>query len=201
FERFINPHRIDLPDIDMDFEDRRREEIIGYLKNKYGHDKVCQITTIGKLSGKQVLRDVSRVLEVPLNEVNKVTKSIIERSSGDERASQTVEDSFKDFEVCKQFDQKYPRVLHHVKRLEGLHKNLGMHAAGVIASPVPLTDLIPLEARKHEGRDVIVSAFEMYGVAANGLVKLDVLGLRTLTVIKDAIDMIEKRTGRKIDLE
>lgn len=201
FERFINPHRIDLPDIDMDFEDRRREEIIGYLKNKYGHDKVCQIATIGKLSGKQVLRDVSRVLEVPLNEVNKVTKSIIERSSGDERASQTVEDSFKDFEVCKQFDQKYPRVLHHVKRLEGLHKNLGMHAAGVIASPVPLTDLIPLEARKHEGRDVIVSAFEMYGVAANGLVKLDVLGLRTLTVIKDAIDMIEKRTGRKIDLE
>lgn len=201
FERFINPERVDMPDIDMDFEDRRRHEIVDYIRNKYGADKVCQVATIGKLSGKQCIRDVSRVLEVPLNEVNQVTHSIIERSSGDERASQTIEDSFKDFEVCREFNKKYPEVLFHAKRLEGMAKNLGIHAAAVVASPVPLTDLIPLEVRKHDGKDIVVSAVDMYGVAAAGLVKLDVLGLRTLTVIKQAIQMIESRHGRKIDME
>lgn len=204
FERFINPFRVDVPDVDMDFEDRRRHEIFEYLVRKYGRDRVAQIATIGKLSGKQCLTDVSRVLEVPLMEVRQVTKSIIERSSGDERASQTIEDSFKDFEVCREFNKKYPKVLYHAKRLEGLAKNLGTHAAGVVTSPVPLTDLIPLEIRKgagHNGEDVIVTALDMYGAAACGLVKLDVLGLRTLTVIKECLEAIEEHTGRHIDLE
>lgn len=201
FERFINPYRIDMPDADMDFEDRRRGEILDYVRSKYGADKVCQIATIGKLSGKQCLRDVSRVLEVPLNEVNQVTNSIIERSSGDERASQTIEDSFKEFEVCRKFDERYPKVLYHAKRLEGMAKNLGIHAAGIVASPITLTDLIPLEVRKHNGQDVVVSAADMYGVAAAGLVKLDVLGLRTLTVIRDALNAIKERHGRDIDME
>jgi DNA polymerase-3 subunit alpha len=201
FERFINPYRIDMPDCDMDFEDRRRHEIMDYVRAKYGEDKVCQIATIGKLSGKQCVRDVSRVLGVPLNEVNQVTNSIIERSSGDERASQTIEDSFKDFEVCRDFDKRHPKVLHHAKRLEGMAKNLGIHAAGVVASPITLTDLIPLEIRKHEGTNLVVSAFDMYGVAAAGLVKLDVLGLRTLTVIKEALEQIELHHGVHIDME
>jgi len=201
FERFINPNRIDMPDIDMDFEDRRRQEVFAYLRRKYGEDKVCQIATVGKLSGKQCLKDVSRVLQVPYAEVNQVTNSIIERSSGDERASQTIEDSFKEFEICRDFDKRYPKVLYHSKRLEGMAKNLGIHAAGAVASPVPLTDIIPLEVRKHNGKDVIVSAVDMYGVAASGLVKLDVLGLRTLTVLKEATEAIEERHGRKIDLE
>jgi DNA-directed DNA polymerase III PolC len=201
FERFINPDRIDMPDVDMDYEDSRRHEIITYIRNKYGADKVCQIATIGKLSGKQCLKDVARVLEVPFAEVNQVTASIIERSSGDERASATIADSFQEFEVCRAFDQKYPKVLHHAKRLEGLSKTLGIHAAGVVASPVPLTDVIPLEVRKTGKDAVIVSAVDMYGVAANGLVKMDVLGLRTLTVLKDAAKLIEARHGRKIDYE
>lgn len=203
FERFMNPYRIDLPDIDCDFEDRRRQEIFEYLVSKYGRDKVAQIATVGKLSGKQCLKDVSRVLEVPLSEVNQVTKSIIERSSGDERASQTIADSFKDFDVCRKFDKKYPKVLYHAKSLEGLAKNPGIHAAGVVASPVPLTDLLPLEVRKAEsgGDSVVVTATDMYNVAAVGLVKIDVLGLRTLTVIKECLEAIEENTGEKLDLE
>lgn len=201
FERFINPFRIDMPDVDMDFEDRRRGEIIDWLVNRFGRENVAQIATIGKLSGKQCIRDVSRVLRVPLIEVNQVTTSIIERSSGDERASQTIADSFKDFEVCREFDKRHPKVLHHAKRLEGLAKNLGIHAAGVVTSPQPLTDLLPLEIRKHDGRDVIVTALDMYGAAAVGLVKLDVLGLRTLTVIKEALEAIKAEHGVDIDLE
>jgi DNA polymerase-3 subunit alpha len=201
FERFINPFRIDMPDIDMDFEDRRRGEVMDYLVGKYGRDRVAQIATVGKLSGKACLRDVSRVLEVPLAEVNAVTKAIIERSSGDERASQTIVDSFKDFEVCRAFDKKYPKVLYHAKHLEGLSKTLGIHAAGVVTSPVPLTDLIPLEIRKHDGKDVIVTALDMYGAAAVGLVKLDVLGLRTLTVLKECIEEVHAHHGVEIDLE
>jgi DNA polymerase-3 subunit alpha len=202
FERFISPTRIDMPDIDMDFEDRRRGEIIDYVRQKYGADKVCQIATIGKLSGKECIRSVSRVLEIPLNEVNQVTKSIVERSSGDERASQTIEDSFKEFDICRAFDKKYPEVLKHARVLEGMAKNLGVHAAGVVASPVKLTDVIPLEIRKQAGKpDLVVSAFDMYGVAAAGLVKMDVLGLRTLTVIKEALEQVEIRHGVKVDME
>lgn len=201
FERFINPFRIDMPDIDMDFEDRRRHEIMEWLVQRFGRDNVAQIATLGKLSGKQCLRDVSRVLQVPLPEVNAVTNSIIERSSGDERASQTIKDSFKDFEVCREFNKRHPKVLHHANRLEGLTKNLGIHAAGIVTSPEPLTGLLPLEIRKHDGKDIIVTALDMYGVAALGLVKLDVLGLRTLTVIKECLEAIEFEHGLKLNLE
>lgn len=201
FERFISPSRIDMPDIDMDFEDVRRQEIIQHIKDKYGLDKTAQIATVGKLSGKQCLKDVARTLEVPYAEVNEVTSSIIERSSGDERASQTIADSFKEFKVCRDFNKKYPDVLKYSKRLEGMTKNLGIHAAGVIASPVPLTELVPLETRKYEGRDVIVTAGDMYAVAAAGLVKLDVLGLRTLSVLNDAVKALNERHGEDVDLE
>jgi DNA-directed DNA polymerase III PolC len=201
FERFINPARVDMPDIDMDFEDVRRQEIIEYLRQKYGGDRVSQIATIGKLSGKQCLKDISRVLKVPYVEVNRVTNSIIERSSGDERASQTIEDSFRDFKICREFNKKYPDVLKYAKVLEGMNKNLGIHAAGVVTSPVPLVEVVPLEVRKHKEGDVIVTAVDMNGVQAHGLLKLDVLGLRTLTVLKDTLRAVKENTGKEIDLE
>ena len=202
FERFISPQRIDLPDIDMDFEDVRRQEIIDHLVERWGRDKVAQIATMNKLSGKECIKSVSRVLEVPFPEVNAVTNSIIERSSGDERASQTIEDSFKDFKVCRDFNEKYPLVLHHARRLEGMTKGLGIHAAGVVTSPVPLADIIPLETRtKPDGSRVVVTAFEMYGVGAMGLVKLDVLGLRTMTVLRMAKEKIFERHKVAVDFE
>jgi DNA polymerase-3 subunit alpha len=201
FERFINPARVDMPDIDMDFEDVRRQEIIEYLRQKYGGDRVSQIATIGKLSGKQCLKDISRVLEVPYVEVNQVTNSIIERSSGDERASQTIEDSFRDFKICREFNKKYPDVLKYAKVLEGMNKNLGIHAAGVVTSPVPLVEVTPLEVRKHKEGDVIVTAVDMNGAQAHGLLKLDVLGLRTLAILKDTLRAVKENTGEEIDLE
>ena len=201
FERFINPARVDMPDIDMDFEDVRRQEIIEYLRQKYGGDRVSQIATIGKLSGKQCLKDISRVLEVPYAEVNQVTNSIIERSSGDERASQTIEDSFRDFKICREFNKKYPNVLKYAKVLEGMNKNLGIHAAGVVTSPVPLVEVVPLEVRKHKEGDVIVTAVDMNGAQAHGLLKLDVLGLRTLAILKDTLRAVKENTGEEIDLE
>lgn len=201
FERFISPARIDMPDIDMDFADHRREEVINYLHDKYGHDKVSLIATIGRLKGKAALKDVSRVLGVPYAEVNEITGSIVERSSGDERASQTVMDSFKEFKVCQEFDRKYPRVLPLVMKLEGHAKQIGVHAAGVITSPDPLSQVVPVETHMRNNSVIKLCAFDMYGAGAMGLLKLDVLGLRTLSVLGDAVDMIKERHGIDIDLE
>lgn len=201
FERFINPDRLDLPDVDMDFEDARRKEVIDYLIRKYGRDNVCQIATIGRLSGKQCLRDVSRVLGVPLPEVNMVAPSIIERPDGHPREHNTIEDSFKEFPVCRDFDERHPEVLEYASKLEGMAKQIGIHAAGVVTSPTKLTEIMPLEIRKHKGEDIIVSAVGMNEVASIGLVKLDILGLRTLTVIRNCLDAIKERHGLTIDME
>lgn len=201
FERFINPDRNDLPDIDMDFEDARRREVIDYLVRKYGQDNVCQIATVGRLSGKSVLRDVSRVLGVPLAAVNEITPSIIERPDGHPREYHTIEDSFTEFDVCRRFAKRFPDVGKYAMKLEGMAKTLGIHAAGVVASPTKLTDLIPLEIRKHKGDDIVVSAVDMNEIASVGLVKLDVLGLRTLTVIRDCVDAVKERHGVELDME
>lgn len=201
FERFINPDRNDLPDIDMDFEDARRREVIDYLIRKYGQDKVCQISTAGKLSGKSVLRDVSRVLNVPLQEVSAITQSIIERPDGHPRQYNTIEDSFNEFDVCRAFDKRHPEVRGYATRLEGMTKTLGIHAAGVVASPVPIVDVTPIETRNHKGEQLIVSAIDMNEISSIGLVKLDVLGLRTLTVIRDCVKAVEERHDRVIDME
>jgi DNA polymerase-3 subunit alpha len=201
FERFISPNRIDMPDIDMDYEDNRRQEVIDYLHKKYGADRVCHIVTFGRMRGKAALRDVSRVMGIPGNEVSRVTSSIVERSSGDERVSQTVEDSFKEFKVCQDFDAKYPQVLPLVKKLEGTMRQTGVHAAGIVACGVPLNDVIPIERHKRNNIDVITTCMDMWGSEAHGLLKLDVLGLRTLSVIKDALNKIKERHGRDIDPE
>jgi DNA polymerase-3 subunit alpha len=201
FERFISPSRIDMPDIDMDYEDTRRQEVIDYLHEKYGEGHVAHIVTIGRMRGKAALKDVCRVLDIPLHEVNAVTASIIERSSGDERVSQTVADSFVEFEVCRKFNAKYPQVLPLVVKLEGCMRQTGVHAAGIIPSPVPLMEVIPLERHERNGKLVLTTGMEMYGSEASGLLKLDVLGLRTLAVLADALRAIKARTGRDLDLE
>ena len=201
FERFISPQRIDMPDIDMDYEDNRRQEVIDYLHQKYGQECVAHIVTIGRMRGKAALKDVCRVLDIPIPEVNAVTASIIERSSGDERVSQTVADSFVEFEVCRKFNEKYPQVLPLVMKLEGCMRQTGVHAAGIIPSPVPLMDVIPLERHERNGKMILTTGMEMYGSEASGLLKLDVLGLRTLAVLADALRAIKSRTGKHIDLE
>jgi DNA polymerase-3 subunit alpha len=201
FERFINKDRIDFPDIDCDFQDNKRKFIFEYIKQKYGEDKVCHITTIGKLNGRSCLKDVSRALEIPYVKVNKITKHLIERDSGDERFDKTIIDSFEQNEECIEFNKEYPEVLENAKVLEGLSKTLGYHAAGIIVSSVCLDEVLPLEVRKSGKENTIVSALDLHGVARLGLVKLDILGLKTLTILKDIIDVIKDRHGIEINLE
>jgi DNA-directed DNA polymerase III PolC len=200
FERFMNPSRIDMPDIDCDFEDRRRQEIVEWLRERWGQEKVSQISTVTRMTGKACLRDLSRVLDVPPGEVDAVVKSIVLRSSGDERASQTIEDAMVEFDVGRSFNAEYPDVLRFAQRLEGQARGLGLHAAGVIVAGDVLTDWAPLETRAHKGKRVTCTAFDMMGAEAQGLMKIDVLGLRTLSVISDALQAIKARTGEDIDL-
>lgn len=203
FERFISPARIDMPDIDMDFEDARRQEVIDHLRDKYGGECVSQIATWGNLKGKSVLRDTSRVLKVPLAAVKDVSDAVMERSSGDERADMCVADSFAEFTVCKKFNKQYPEVLEYSSHLEGLAKSLGTHAAGVICSPSPLIDQCPMETRKDSHGDgrITVTGLSMLGAASLGLLKMDVLGLRTMTILRIAVEEIARRHKRVIDLE
>jgi DNA-directed DNA polymerase III PolC len=210
FDRFLNESRIDYPDVDMDFEDTRRKEIFKHLFDKYGYDYVSLVGTFGKLKGKQALQDVSRVHSIDYREVSAVTKHIIIRSGGDARANQSVEDSFKEFDVCKQFDKKYPMVLPFVKKLEGKIRQVGIHACGIQLSPTVMERFIPVEFREIKGEDEIklwgtnrlkVSGIDWRDSQDLGLVKIDVLGLKTLSVIKEALNAINKRYDKKIDLE
>ena len=198
FERFINSDRIDLPDIDMDFEDARRQEILDYLRTKYGSENVAQIATIGRLSGKQCLKDVSRVLGVPYMEAQEVTGSLIEIEGKKDDDEGILERAFSEVKVCRDFDKKYPNVLRHSLVLEGLAKTLGIHAAGIVVTPDRVENYVPLEIRKYKGQNVVVTALDKKGVAAMGLVKLDVLGLKILTVFRDCIEALRDNKGVEV---
>jgi DNA polymerase-3 subunit alpha len=203
FDRFLHEKRIDYPDVDMDFEDSRRMEIFDYLINKYGVNRTCVVGTIGRMKGKQALQDVSRVLGIPLWEVLEVTRHIVVRHEGDSRASQTVEDSFKEFDVNKKFDKKHPEVLPYVKKIEGKARQVGIHPAAIQIAPFKLYKYIPIEFRdiKKTNKRVLISALDWRDCQDLGLVKLDLLGLGNLTVFKYIIKMVEDRHGKKIDLE
>jgi DNA polymerase-3 subunit alpha len=188
FERFIAPDRVTAPDIDMDFEDGRRHEVKQYIIDKYGEDRVANIGTYSRLKGKAVLKDVSRVYNIPIREVEDVSRFIIERSGGDARASMTVIDTFDEFDVCRRFAERHPEVLPACEVLEGRIRQPGIHAAGVVVTPFPLTDVMPIERRGGEGK--LTVAFEGGEIDELGFLKLDVLGLKTLAVIKDALTMV-----------
>jgi DNA polymerase-3 subunit alpha len=203
FERFMAPGRLDLPDIDLDFESRRRDEVLAYLRETYGDDKTAQITTIGTLAGKACLRDLGRVLEIPIREIDEVAATIEARKKGDERVNATIEDAFAEVDACKAFDKRHPQVLQLARKLEGQAKTLGVHAGGVVVSPVSLTDVVPLESRTvskaKNSPPIVVTAVDMHGVADLGLLKIDVLGVRTIDSVTDALAAIRERHGRVVD--
>ncbi len=195
FERFLNPGRKSLPDIDMDFCQRRRGELIRYVQNKYGADHVCQIITFGALNAKSVIRDVGRVLNMTYGEVDRIARMVpadpkmtIEKALAE--SSQLAD--------LRESDPRVRRLLEIAQSLEGLHRNAGVHAAGVIIAPRPLVELTPVF---RTGRDEITTQFDMNGVEAVGLVKMDFLGLKTLTVIDDAVKSIARSEGRTIRIE
>jgi DNA polymerase-3 subunit alpha len=194
FERFINPERISYPDIDVDICMDRRGEVIAYTLQKYGKDNVAQIITFGTMKAKMAIKDVGRVLSVPLSKVNEIAKLV------PEDLNITLEKALEkdaDLRQLYESDEEVTRVIDLAKKLEGSIRNTGIHAAGIIISGLPLTDLIPVCNAKDS--DMPVTQFSMKPVEAVGMLKVDFLGLTTLTAIKICIDAIKAKTGECID--
>lgn len=189
FERFIDITRQDLPDIDLDFDSLRRTEIRDYLTKKYGEGCVGNIGTFNFYKSKNSLDDVARVFRIPQFEVDTIKELLIERSSGDLRASATIEDTVAQFEAAKAVVDKYPE-LRKAMELEGNIKGMGVHAAGLVVSNGPITDVCAIYRRKVAGEVADVISLDKYDAERQGLVKIDVLGLNTMTMIAEALRML-----------
>lgn len=191
WERFIAPGRINMPDVDCDFDHDRRGEIIAYLRKKYGEDRVAQISTVGRMQGRQVVKDVARAYNVSFQRSNVATAQI----PGDEEGA--IDSALKTSELLRTFRKDYPDVIRHAQALEGMSKSVGIHAAGIVTSPVPLLDVVPLEIRRTPGSDTEfpVTAFDMRGVEGIGLLKIDILGMKTVTVLENARATIEYKVS------
>ncbi|MDO4555549.1 MAG: DNA polymerase III subunit alpha [Lachnospiraceae bacterium] len=195
FERFLNPERVSMPDIDIDFCFERRQEVIDYVVEKYGKEKVVQIITFGTMAAKMVIRDVGRVMDIPYAQVDAVAKMIpneLNITLG--RALEISPDLKKIYET----DDQIHHLLDMAKRLEGLPRHASMHAAGVVIGKEAIDEYVPL-ARGTD--DAITTQFTMTTIEELGLLKMDFLGLRTLTVIQDALRLIEKDRGISIEIE
>ncbi|MCG3194286.1 MAG: DNA polymerase III subunit alpha [Thermoanaerobaculia bacterium] len=196
FERFLNPDRISMPDIDVDLCERRRGEVIEYVRNKYGRDNVGQIITFNSLKARAAVRDVGRVLDVPLEEVNKLCGLIPNNPGKPMSLSEAMRDVRELADKVKG-NSEFGRMIDLAERLEGISRHTGVHAAGVLIAPQPLVEFLPLYRNNN---DEITTQYEMKSVDRMGLLKMDFLGLITLTILDDGVKMVEKRTGRKPDL-
>jgi DNA polymerase-3 subunit alpha len=197
FERFLNPERISMPDFDIDFCQERREEVIAYVQDKYGRDRVAQIITFGSLQARAVLRDVGRVMQLPLGLVDRLAKMVPNNPAAPTTLARAVEIEPR-LQQAKDDDPEVARLLEVALQLEGLYRNASTHAAGIVIADRPLTELVPLyrDARS----DIPATQFNMKWVESAGLVKFDFLGLKTLTVIDRAVHHLERR-GAGIDIE
>ena len=197
FERFLNPERVSMPDIDIDFCFERRQEVIEYVSEKYGHDKVVQIVTFGTMAAKGVIRDVGRALDLPYNYVDSIAKMIPNENNFPVSISRALEMN-PELRNLYQDDEQVKNLIDMSKRLEGLPRHTSMHAAGVVICQKPADEFVPL-SRGSDGS--ITTQFTMTTIEELGLLKMDFLGLRTLTVIKNAVDNIEKTTGSRINVD
>lgn len=190
FFRFIDPSRSDWPDVDVDFEDRRRDEVKAYVSERYGQECVASIATYQKFQDKGVVKDVARVFSVPLGEVTKATKLI------------EFWDEYKTSPALQKFRDKYPQIERYGDQLRGRTRGTGMHASGMVTSRVPLSDIAPMETRSVKGSDVRVPvvAADMDETADIGLIKFDWLGLKALSTVRDTLELIYKRYKKKIKL-
>ena len=199
FTRFISPARIDFPDIDMDFEDRKRDRVRARLEQLYGKDCVAGLSTYLTMKGRGAIRDVSRVFSVPVVDVNMASKSIVVRSGGDFRADFTIADAFETFDDGIAFKKKYPEVAAHAVKLESTVKGLGQHAAAVCISSESLTSGKRAVLADRNGS--VVANWEKDDAEYCGLMKLDILGLSTLSVLGETCRLIWDRVGVKISLD
>ena len=194
FERFLNPERISMPDIDIDFCMNRRGEVIDYVTRKYGRDNVAQIITFGTMAAKAAIKDVGRAMDVPYSDVDRIAKMV------PNQLNITLEEAIHDSPQLKEAYEKDAQIrelLETAKKLEGLVRNAGVHAAGVVIAPRPLTDLVPLHKTKN---NEIVTAFDMVAIEKLGLLKMDFLGLTTLTILDDTIKLIAQTRGEHLEL-
>ncbi|OZM57961.1 DNA polymerase III subunit alpha [Lottiidibacillus patelloidae] len=195
FERFLNPERISMPDIDIDFEDTRRDEVIHYVAEKYGHSHVAQIITFGTLAAKAVTRDVGRALGVELKEVDRLAKMIPSQVGITLRTAIAQTPTLKQ---AIQEKQEYKKIIEIALKLEGLPRHSSTHAAGVIISREPLTEMVPLQ----QGQSgMMLTQYPMDTLADLGLLKMDFLGLRNLTLIRHTVRLIENITKKKFSLK
>ena len=194
FERFLNPERVSMPDIDIDFDMNRRGEVIDYVTRKYGREQVAQIITFNTMAAKAAIKDVGRALDMPYGDVDRIAK-LIPPTIG-----VTIEEALKDSPQLQEVYDSNPQIrelIDTAKKLEGLVRGAGVHAAGVVIAPRPLTDLVPVSRSKN---DEIVTAYDMKAVEKLGLLKMDFLGLATLTVIDDCLKLIKKNRGEELDM-
>jgi DNA polymerase-3 subunit alpha len=198
FERFLNRERVELPDIDIDFDDRRRDRVLQYVQGKYGEDHVAQIITFGTMAARAAIRDVGRALNVPLPDVDRLAKLVpmsvkitLDKALADSRELRGLYES----------EGWARQVIDNARRLEGICRNASTHAAGVVIGAEPLTNIVPLQRSTTGDRSSAVTMFDMEGIAKVGLLKIDFLGLTNLTVIEEALRMVERSTGQVIDID
>src|SRR5579864_5084735 len=194
FERFLNPERVSMPDIDIDFCMRRRGEVIEYVTGKYGRSNVAQIITFGTMAAKAAIKDVGRAMDLPYGEVDRIAKLV------PAQLNITLDEALKQAPQLKSLidgDARYTDLMAVAKRLEGLARHASTHAAGVVISPEPLTNIVPLYK---SNRDEITTQYDMKGLEHIGLLKMDFLGLTTLTVLDDTVRMIAQNRSAHIDL-
>ena len=197
FERFLNPERVSMPDIDIDFCYERRQEVIDYVSRKYGADKVVQIVTFGTMAAKGVIRDVGRALDLPYNYVDSIAKMIPNEQNMGVSIDRAIELN-PEFRKLYEEDEQVHYLIDMCKKLEGLPRHTSMHAAGVVICQKPAYEFVPL-SRGSDG--AVTTQFTMTTIEELGLLKMDFLGLRTLTVIKNAVDNVKKTTGISIDMD
>ncbi|KKL84932.1 hypothetical protein LCGC14_1959790, partial [marine sediment metagenome] len=197
FDRFISEIRKDYPDADLDFEDSKRKLLLNYLKDKYHEENFSKIITYSTWHAKGALRDAGRIFNVPIAEINKISNLVVTRSGGDARADFCTEDTFEEFEQAKEFRKKYPEMVNIAIGLEGRIRHRGTHAAGVILTKKPISTYVPIERISNE----ICTAYEKKEMESAHLIKFDILGLKTLTVINETLNLISPRPKLPAEFE
>lgn len=201
FERFLNPERVSMPDIDIDFDDRGRAKVIEYVVQKYGRENVCQIITFGTMGARSVIRDVARVLQIPLAEADKIAKMIPE---GPKVSLESAMEDVPEFrKLLKDPNEQIRNLMHYARVLEGSARHTGVHAAGVIIAPGKVSDYVPISVSRGKAGadDIITTQYDGKWVESFGLLKMDFLGLKTLTVVKDTLQLIRQTHDQDIDLD
>jgi len=201
FERFLNPERVSMPDIDIDFDDRGRGKVIDYVVQKYGRESVCQIVTFGTMGAKSVLRDVARVIGVPLSEADRIAKLVPDGVKVSLSAAQKDVKEFAD--LYRSPDPNVRRLMHYATVLEGSARHTGVHAAGVIIAPGNVGEFVPVAVQKGKAGapDTLTTQYDGRWIEDFGLLKMDFLGLKTLTILDDALALIRQTHGVEIDLD